>query len=53
VAFNLLFASTPDLWHVTLHEEGSAHDALHYVFDQFDRGINEFYVDELDRDFVI
>ena len=51
VAFNLLFASTPDSWHVTLFEDGSAHDTLHYVLDQFDGGRNEFYVDELDRDF--
>jgi hypothetical protein len=37
--------------HVTLYEEGSAHDALHYVLDQFDGGSNEFYVDDIDRDF--
>jgi hypothetical protein len=50
VAYNLLFSSTPETWHVTLSEEGSAHHALHYVLDQFDGGRNEFYVDELDRD---
>jgi hypothetical protein len=31
--------------------KGSAHDALHYVLDDFDGGSNEFYVDELDREF--
>ena len=53
VAFNLLFGSTPESWHVTLHEEGSAHHALHYILDQFDGGTNEFYVDQLDREFRV
>jgi hypothetical protein len=51
VAFNMLFASTPDSWHDALYEEGSAHVAVYYVLDQFDGGSNEFYVDELDREF--
>ncbi len=34
-----------------MHEEGCAHDALHYVLNEFDGGANELYVGELDREF--
>ena len=51
VAFNVLYASTPESWHKTMHEEGCAHDALHYVLNEFDGGANELYVGELDREF--
>lgn len=50
-AMMLLLNSVPEIWHATLIKEGSAHDAMHWVLEQFDGGMNEYHVDELEDSF--
>jgi hypothetical protein len=50
-ALSLLLNSTPKMWHARLVKERTAHDAMHWVMDQYDGGKNQFHVNELEREF--
>ncbi len=50
-ALFLLMSSVPDMWQKNLSVIGNAHDGMHWVMDQFDGGINQFHVQELEDEF--